>query len=146
MGGTFGTNYNYTRTGVSISRYDNRDITGETALKTNIGLEIGLFDKINIMADLFHEDRTNILMERADVPTTMGLAANVFANRGEASSRGIDISIDYSRFFHNSYWVQARGNFTYASNEYEVYEERVYAERYLSRVGYPLDQQWAYIT
>lgn len=145
MGGTFGTNYNYTRTGVSISRYDNRDITWETALKTNIGLEIGLFDKINIMADLFHEDRTNILMERADVPTTMGLAANVFANLGEASSRGIDISIDYSHFFNNSFWVQARGNFTYATNEFEVYEEPVYAERYLSRVGYPLDQQWGYI-
>lgn len=142
---TFGTNYTQTRTGVSISRYDNRDITWETALKTNIGIEIGLFDKVNIIADLFHEKRTNILMERAEVPTTMGLAANVYANLGEAASRGIDGSIDYQHFINNDFWVQVMANFTYATSEYEFYEEPVYEEEYLSHVGYSLSQQWGYI-
>src|SRR3546814_610059 len=145
MGATFGTNYNYNRTGVSIGRYNNRDITWETAIKTNIGIEIGLFEKVNILADLFHERRTNILMERADVPTTMGLAANVYANLGEASSKGIDFSVDYQHFINNEFWVQVQGNFTYATSEYDVFEEPVYQEPYLSRVGYSLSQQWGYI-
>ncbi|QEC52425.1 TonB-linked SusC/RagA family outer membrane protein [Anseongella ginsenosidimutans] len=144
-GATFGTNYDYIRSGVSISRYDNRDITWETALKTNIGIEIGLFEKVNIVADIFHEDRTNILMARSFIPTTMGLSSDVYANLGEASSRGIDLSIDYQHFINNDFWVQARGNFTYSTSEYEVYEEPVYQEGYLSHEGYSLNQQWGYI-
>lgn len=54
----------YTRNGVSISRYANDKITWETATKTNVGFELGLFDKIDIEADFFTEYRTNILMDR----------------------------------------------------------------------------------
>src|SRR3546814_13231814 len=79
----FGTDRSYSRDGVSISRYSNFDITWETAYKTNLALEVGLFDKVQIMADFFREHRKNILMHRQDIPSTMGLSAPISANLGE---------------------------------------------------------------
>ncbi|MDR2038422.1 MAG: SusC/RagA family TonB-linked outer membrane protein, partial [Bacteroidales bacterium] len=41
---------------------DPNDLSGEIARKTNIGFELGLFGKLDMEADFFHEHRTNILM------------------------------------------------------------------------------------
>ena len=56
----------------------------ETAYKTDFGVEIGLFDKVEIIADYFSERRKNILMTRAHVPSFIGLQTNPSANVGEA--------------------------------------------------------------
>lgn len=143
---SFGTLSDNRKDGMSVSRYENTDITWEKARKTNIGLELGIFNRFDIQADYFREYRTNILMTRASVPSTMGLQAPVRANVGEASGEGIDVSLDYQRQFGTDFWLSARGNFTYATSAFEVYEEPTYDnEAYLSRVGYPLSQQWGYI-
>ena len=131
--------------GISISRYANSDITWETAAKRNIALELGLFNKVNIQAEYFKEIRKNILMTRADIPTTMGFNAPIRANLGEASGEGTDISIDYSESFNNSLWLSARGNFTYASSRYRRYEEPQYAESYRYRAGNYISQTYGYI-
>ena len=142
----FGRESNQTINGVNISRYANPDISWETSVKTNLAFEVGLFDKINLMVDLFNERRTNILMNRADIPTTMGLTAPVQANIGEATGQGIDASVDVSHSFNKDLWIQARGNFTYATNKYEIYEEPSYdKEWWLSRVGWPISQPRGYI-
>lgn len=142
---SFGTLSDYTRTGVLVSRYSNRDITWEKAKKTNIGFELGIMNKLTVEADYFHEDRTHILMTRASIPSTMGLTAPVRANVGEASGSGIDGSLTYADNFGSDVWVKARVNYTYATSAFRVYEEPQYEESYLSRVGYPLSQQWGYI-
>lgn len=141
----FGTNFSYSQNGVNISRYDNKLITWETARKTNIGLELGLFNSLDIQVDYFTEYRDNILMTRASVPTTLGLSAPVRANVGEASGRGLDMSVDYSKSFNNSAWITARGNFTLAKSKFEVVEEPDYKEKNLLRKGLPLSQRWGYI-
>ncbi len=145
-GFTFGREGSNYKPGINVDRYANADITWETAYKTNLALEVGLFNKVNIQADFFSEKRKSILMERASIPNTMGLTANVSANVGEATARGMDISVDYSHNFANSMWLQARGNFTYATNKRSIYEEPTYEkEWWKSRVGYPINQQWGYI-
>ncbi len=144
-GATFGKEKGYSRTGVAVTRYANNDISWETSKKMNIALDLGLYDKIQIQAEFFTEYRTDILMDRAHIPTTVGLSAPVSANIGEASGNGVDISLDYSQYFSNDLWMQARANFTYATSKYEVYEEPEYAEWWRSRVGYSLNQEWGYI-
>jgi len=141
----WGADGGYSRNGVSISRYANDKITWETATKTNLGVEVGLFDKIDIEADFFTEYRTNILMDRLSF-STFGLQAATKANVGEASSRGIDASIDVQHNFNKDLWLTARGNFTYAKGIYEKVEEPDYsATPWKSRVGQPITQQWGYI-
>lgn len=144
-GYTWGSEGGYHRDGISISRYANDKITWETARKTNFGIELGLFNKFEINADLFTEYRTNILMNRIKL-STFGLQADTRANVGEASSRGVDASVDYKENFSNGVWITARGNFTYARGVFEKYEEPDYsATPWLSRVGQPLHQQWGYV-
>lgn len=144
-GAVFGLNNDYSQNGITVTRYDNRDITWETSRQSNLGVELGLFGNINIQADYFRTYRDNILMTRASIPTTMGLSAATRANVGEAASSGIDMSLDYSQSFRKDVWASARVNFTYATSEFRVYEEPQYNEKNLSRIGYPLDQTWGYI-
>ncbi|MCT4590441.1 MAG: TonB-dependent receptor [Carboxylicivirga sp.] len=146
-GSLFGTNLDYSRPGVSIGRYENPDISWETATKLNAGVELNLFDnKVNVLFDVFKEDRENILMDRAFLPPSMGLEAAVRANVGKAESKGLDFSIDYNHDFGNSLWAQGRVNFTYAKGTFKFFEEPDYSESpWLSRNGQPITQEWGYI-
>src|SRR5690606_14680748 len=134
-GAVFGRDNEYSRTGVMVTRYANPHITWENAKKTNLALEVGLFNKLQLQADYFTEHRYNILMARDFIPSTMGLTASVRANVGEASARGIDLSADYSDHFGNGSWIQGRANFTYATSAYKVFEEPEYNEWWASRLG-----------
>ena len=145
----FGQDYAYSPAGITVTRYANDKITWETARKTNAGIELGLFGGLEIQADLFYEYRKNILMDRTYIPSTMGLTAGVRANLGEASSKGIDISADYSWVNNsNGFWISGRGNFTYAVSRYERYEEPDYAAQgapYRTYIGQNLSRHMGYI-
>lgn len=145
----FGTNYGYERNGVSIARYENYDITWETAAKANLGIELNMFDNaVQVLADVFREHRTNILQDRASIPSVLGLQAKVRANVGEAISKGVDISVDANKYFGNDFWLSGRANFTYATSEYKVFEEPDYKSfgvPYLSKIGQPIPQKYGLI-
>ncbi|HZL09533.1 MAG TPA: TonB-dependent receptor [Prolixibacteraceae bacterium] len=144
----FGTNYTYTAAGggVTINKYADPNIGWETAYKTNLGIELGLFDKLEVIADFFKEKRTNILQDRTNIPSTMGLSAIPTANIGKALSKGIDISVKYQQFFNKDFWMQGQGTFTYATSEYLQYEEPNYENQpWRSKIGYSVNQQWGYV-
>lgn len=145
-GATFGTNGGYHRDGISIDRYPNQDITWETAKNSTFGLEMGLFGQLDIIAEYFTEHRYNILMDRASIPSTMGLQGNKpKANVGKSSSKSVDISLNYNKNFNKDFFLSVLGNFTFARNKFVAYEEPAYDEPYLYRVGHPINQQWGYI-
>ncbi|MGI6074432.1 MAG: SusC/RagA family TonB-linked outer membrane protein [Fermentimonas sp.] len=132
--------------GITVNRYANPNISWETAKKQNLAIEFGFFNKLNIIADIFKERRTNILMSRSSIPQEMGLTNLPRANIGEATGKGVDIATDFSHIFNKDVWLQVRGNFTFARTLYDVYEEPQYEkEWWLSRVGYPITQPWGYI-
>ncbi|WEK35154.1 MAG: TonB-dependent receptor [Candidatus Pseudobacter hemicellulosilyticus] len=136
---TFGENFGYTRNGVNISRYANENITWEISKEINVGMDLTLFNRLNVVVDFFRKKRSNILMPRAFIPATMGLTATTSANVGAASSKGIDLALDYSNSW-GDFWLSARGTFTYAVSRLDQNEEPEYAENmyYLSRLGHPL--------
>ncbi|MBD9109620.1 MAG: TonB-dependent receptor [Bacteroides nordii] len=144
-GYTFGSDFKNKIPGVAVKRYANPDITWEVSRKQNFALEFGLFDKLNVIAEYYTEYRDHILMSRADIPSTMGLAAELRSNVGEASGKGVDLSLEYQQVFHKDLWASARANFTYATSKYEVYEESAYKEPWRYRVGTSLAQQYGYI-
>ena len=148
MGAPFGQEFGNYINGVSINRYANSQITWEKAEMLNLGVEIGLIDRIEIQADYFTETRTNILMDRAQVPSTMGLQAPTRANVGKASSNGFEVTLDYNQDFTNDLFIGARANFSFADSKYELYEELDYTSAGLpwrSRIGLNLSQPFGYI-
>ncbi|MGV8134148.1 MAG: TonB-dependent receptor [Mangrovibacterium sp.] len=150
-GASFGTHFAstpYSRNGVSISRYANEDITWEIAKKMNAGFELGMFKNsaLEIQADFFTEHRSNILMDRAYIPITMGLQATPRANVGKSSGKGIDISVNYNMMAGEDFWLTGMGNFTYATSKFTAYEEPNYsAIPWRSCVGRKLSQKWGLI-
>jgi TonB-linked SusC/RagA family outer membrane protein len=142
---SFGDPNYHTLNGISMSRYANENIGWEKSVKQNYALELGLWDKLNFVAEYFTEYRSNIVMAREYIPTTMGLTAAVKANVGEASSRGVDMTMDYQQSWNRNFWTSARANFTFARSRYEVYEEAEYPERWRTHVGQQINQPYGYI-
>lgn len=142
----FGTNFAYGKNGVSIRRYEDAAITWERSYKQNYGIELGLIDKFELQVDYFRENRTNILQERASIPSTMGLQATPQSNIGKAQGSGIEVMLDYSQNFTNDMWLSIRGNFTYATARYKLYEEPTYELTPWRRfTGQKLSQNYGYI-
>lgn len=143
--GYFGAYRHISYRGIDVTRYANEAITWERSHKCNYALELGLFDKFNMIAEYFTEHRTDIFMQRADIPNTMGLQASVYGNIGEARAHGVDIQADYKQAWANGLWASARANFTYSTSKYDVYEEPTYAEEYRQHKGRSIKQTWGYI-
>lgn len=143
--GYFGENRNVQYAGIDVVRYANEAITWEKSYKTNYALELGLFKKLDIIAEYFTERRSDIFMQRADIPNTMGLQAAVYGNIGQARSKGIDIQADYKQAWASGLWASARANFTYSTGKYDVYEEPTYPESYRQHAGRSIKQTWGYI-
>ncbi|MDR3184333.1 MAG: TonB-dependent receptor [Prevotellaceae bacterium] len=144
-GFTFGRDLTNHKDGIILTRDANPDITWEISRKQNYALEVGLWNDLTLIAEYFREKRTNILMDRNYMPTTMGLSYVAKANVGEASGWGVDLSLEYQKSWSKDFWTVARANFTYATSRYDVYEEPLYSEGWRLRAGKPISQQWGYI-
>ncbi|WP_198674087.1 SusC/RagA family TonB-linked outer membrane protein [Chitinophaga alhagiae] len=143
-GATFGINNGYTRPGVNIRNYENRNVTWETAKIMNTGLEITAFKGLDFIAEYFTQDRRNILMGRP-IPSSMGLEAPILTNVGTVKVDGLDLTANYNYNVNRNLRVQFMSNFTYSKGNYGVYEEPEYAEPWRYRSGTMLNQQFGYI-
>src|SRR5690606_15214857 len=121
---TFGRELNQTIGGVVIRRYANPMVTWEKAQKTNLGAEINFVDDaFQFQVDVFHEKRTSILQESADIPSTLRLRAPLNSNVGEVPSKGVDPSLDINHYFSSDLWMAGRRTFTYSDNEFPLYAD-----------------------
>lgn len=144
----FGTSFDSpdNRPTTSIGRYANDQITWEVAKKMNVGVEATLFNDFNFQFEYFRENRSQILMERASITPEMGLEATVKANIGKAFAHGMDMSLDYNKYFNNGMWLQGRFNFTYSTNKYKLYEEPDYPDApWRSHYNRPIGQVYGWI-
>jgi len=134
------------RSGITIGRYANDQITWEIAKKTNLGIELGLFNDLTLLTDYFTETRENILQTRTDIPTTMGLRAVPQANVGVAKGHGFEVELKYQKNFNKDFWTVVNSNFTYASSKFKEYEEPDYSDvPWKSYIGYKINQPRGYI-
>lgn len=142
---SFGLENSYSRNGVSISNYENRDVTWETSRQTNLALEFTVLSNLNVVAEIYKQHRYNILQSRTDIPSSLGLEAPISANIGEADSKGLDLSADYKQNFGQYGWISGRGNLTITSNKFTNFEEPHYAEPWRYQTGQPINQTFGYI-
>ncbi|MES2240298.1 MAG: TonB-dependent receptor [Bacteroidota bacterium] len=146
-GSSFGELNGYYRPGVSISRYANSKISWERSRQINIGMDLKLFNSINIVVDAFKQTRSNILQKRSNIGSTLGLSVIPSTNFGEAESKGLDMSITYNRKFGEHWFTNLRGNFTYSTSKILKYDENYYPPEldYLYKKGNSIAQTYGYI-
>lgn len=138
----FGESMTSTNAGAIITKYGNENATWEIAKKTDIGLELGLFDnKLLLIADWFYEDRDNILMTRRTLSPTIGIGnANPVANIGRVKNQGVDMSLEYNHAINKDLVLSVKGNFTYAVNEVIEKDEPHYTWAYQYEKGGPMNR------
>jgi TonB-linked SusC/RagA family outer membrane protein len=111
------------RTGISEGDVGVTNLTWETALKANIGFELGLWNALELQVDFFREKRTNIFMQRKVIPSQTGFLTNPWANFGEVTNRGAEVSLTLNKQINKDWFVGLRSNFTYAINRVDEYDE-----------------------
>ncbi len=95
----------------------------ETALKYNVGLELGLWNELDFHVDIFKEERKDIFMQRTIIPSQSGIIKNPWANYGKVNNEGIEFSLTYNKKINENLQVGLRSTFTYAKNTVLEYDE-----------------------
>jgi TonB-linked SusC/RagA family outer membrane protein len=89
----------------------------ETVEKINFGLDLRLFNSLNLRADIFREHRTDILMARnSATPEESGIIHAVWANYGIVNNKGLDLTLEYNKRIDRNWDVSFRGTLTWAKN------------------------------
>jgi len=131
------------RQGVQEGETGVLDLSWETSLKTNIGLELGLWNALDLQVDFFKEHRTNIFMQRITIPSQAGFVTNPYANYGIVNNQGYEISLNYNKRFNKEWALALRGTVTYAKNTIvECDEPNSVKGTYRSITGQSINTLW----
>ena len=132
--------------GPSMSVYGNPEATWETSKKLDVGLELGLFNSLNLIVDYFNEHRSGIFMQRTSLPSSFGLSGiSPWGNTGKVDNEGFDISLDYNKAFNKDLILSLRGTFTYAHNTIAFMDEPIYQWDYQYKTGHSINSYKLYV-
>ncbi len=136
----FGTTNPYNSGGIAELRSSNPNLTWETSLKQNIGIDGYLFGSnlLSFSFDYFHERRKDILMQARSLLQTTGIPSPVY-NIGEVKNWGFEIDLTH-RYKINSFEYYIKGNFSFARNKILNYDDPDGTPAYQKYAGYRIDQ------
>ncbi len=132
--------------GPTYDRYENDDITWEVGHKLNVGLDLQLFNSLNITFEGFQEIRDNIFQARQSIPLYFGTSnTTVYGNFAKVKNWGFDLSVDYGKQFNRDFSMQFKGTFTFARNRVLEYDEPAGTRTAMSYVGKSIYAIWGYV-
>lgn len=122
------------------------DAGWEHVKKFDVGVDLSLFDQVNITFDYFRDHRDRILMSRSSFPSVLGYWNSIpWSNIGEVLNHGYELSVNWKKKFGKNWEVDFRGNLTYNQNEYKYVDEPDYPYVWQTKTGKPLDTLVGYI-
>ena len=135
----------------------NPDLEPEIHKIQNYGLDLGLWNKLNLTFDYFSRRTDNMLIEGGvRIPAYQGIYVANYqkVNEGKMKNRGVELGVSYATDLGRGWGIHAGVNYTHAKNEVIYTGEmpypgdgsgyKGYACSY--RVdGYPLGQQFGYL-
>ncbi|RXK86955.1 SusC/RagA family TonB-linked outer membrane protein [Filimonas effusa] len=111
------TAYGYDNTstvGAAIQRLANNEITWETTYTTNVGFDIGFWDRINLTVDVYNR-LSKGLLQTVTLPTYQGSLSQI-RNVGELRNRGIDILLSTTNIQSRNFSWTTDFNISFNSN------------------------------
>ncbi|MBY5959186.1 TonB-dependent receptor [Membranicola marinus] len=82
--------------GAGITSLANREISWETTTASNLGLDVTVFNRFNLVAEYFYKVTDDILLA-LDIPLTVGLSAPD-QNAGKVENRGWELGLNYGQW------------------------------------------------
>lgn len=135
---------------ISESLLRNEDLQWEVAQKSNVALELGLFNALTLTVDVYNEKRSNVLRTRGTVPTLNGLPNSALppVNIGVIENRGYEIELGYQKRFSRDFSILSKVNLNHAKNKQLFADEPLlpadYAYQY-RQTGNSIGQPFGYI-
>ena len=122
----------------------NLNSTWEKSTKQNLGIEIGLWNKLDITLDLFDEKRKDILMEPQTTSFITGAKFNAL-NIGSTKNHGLELELHYNDKIGSDFRYHV--GFTLASSENRVVfrDDPVNGPNHLKEAGKPIGHQNRYL-
>lgn len=145
---TTGMGQNITLSGPKWNRYYNSQLGWEVGEKWNVGMDLQLFNSLNLTFDVFKETRRDIFLSRSGtIPQFLGMAgAAVYGNLGKMKNEGVDLALDYNKQVNKDLFISFKGTFTYAHNTILERDEPPFREYpNLSTIGHSDGQYLLYI-
>jgi len=147
-GYNFGVNSPTVLMSTQEQRLGNPDVTWETSLKQNIGMDIAFFQsRLKITADVFQEKRKDILINRGTIPGYAGFTSlNLpVMNLGQVNNHGYEIEAKWNQTTNKlSYWIT--GNVSYARNKIIFQDEVTPNFPYMLRTGNSVGDNFGYVS
>ena len=122
----------------------NLNSTWVKSTKQNLGIEIGLWNKLDITLDLFDEKRKDILMEPQTTSFITGAKFNAL-NIGSTKNHGFELELHYNDKIGSDFRYHV--GFTLASSENRVVfrDDPVNGPNHLKEAGKPIGHQNRYL-
>lgn len=140
FGGTFAP-------GAAVTALVDRNISWETSVTTDIGLEMGfLNNRISVEADYFKKTTTGIIVQ-LPIPLVLGGVSAPFENVGEMVNNGFEFNVNYSAPSGNRNQVgyNVGANLTYIDNKVTKFRGGKSPDQlYLIREGFPYRVLYGY--
>ncbi|MFA7140480.1 MAG: TonB-dependent receptor [Proteiniphilum sp.] len=140
-GYTWGVDNDYWRAGRWEGQIGVPNLTWEKVKKMNVGIELGLWNSIDLQVDCFKDHRYDIFIQRGTIPASAGFIQTPFANYGKVDNHGVDIALMANRQITKNFQAAVRGTFTYAKNKIvEQDEPLTIIGTNRARTGHPIGQ------
>ena len=95
--------------GISEGEIGVENLTWETVTKKNLGIEVGLWNMLDLNVDIFSEKRKNIFMQRSIIPTQTGFVKAPWANFGQVSNKGLEVTLNFHKQWNKDLFTSAYG-------------------------------------
>ncbi|WP_444104199.1 SusC/RagA family TonB-linked outer membrane protein [Bacteroides sp.] len=129
------------------TRLGNPNVTWETALKQNYGIDAYFFeDRLKLTVDYFREKRKDILIQRSTLPSLISLNAKLLpaVNMGKVDNQGYEVDLKWNDKIKDfSYFINA--NVSYSKNKIVFQDEVEPNESYMWRTGHEVGARFGYV-
>lgn len=125
--------------GMTEGRLATRDPKNERATKYNVGIDAGLFKRINLTVDGYYEMRDRIFITTDGHTSSVLGATNPYENAGKVESKGVEVGLNYNDKCGDFVW-NAGGQFTFNRSKIKEEYEEPSAYAYTRATGRPVNQ------
>ncbi len=134
----FGKNYRESW-GNFLSYFPTKDFALERANKFNLGLDMQLWNSLDLTLEGYYQRRDNILQSAGELNSAIVGIPSSYVNKGIVDSKGLEIGLIFQKSF-NDFIVNSGVLFTYGTNKIVDMVEMPQAYPYLSRIGHSVGQ------
>lgn len=136
---------------VNENQVGNPNIAAEISTKTNLGLDLGLFNSLSLSVDVFDERMDNMIVSAlATIPAYQGIPLGNYpqVNGGQFENKGFEIVANYRKVFSQNFSAFVGGMFGYNKNKIINWNEAERTDDYVFRKreeGYSFGQEFGYL-